>query len=159
MAIISFLNPATMAQVSTFLFVFGTVFGLMTYSKLLEFDKRVNALISLAIAFFAMVYEPLVVNLTTYMPIAAGIIAVLFFVMLIKKVLGGDKKEGAGKQERDTLPIIVALGIMLILLAVFSDMLIPLLPSGISADSVLWGAGILVVILFFWFIHKTKNES
>ncbi len=152
MAIIGFLDPATVAQVSTFLFVFGTVFGLMTYSKLLEFDKRVNAMISLAIAFFAMVYEPLVVNLSTYMPIAAGIIAVLFFVMLIKKVLGGEKKE------RDTFPILIALGIMLILLGVFSDALIPLLPSGISPDNILWLAGILIVILFFWYIYKTKNE-
>ncbi|HLC67369.1 MAG TPA: hypothetical protein VJI12_00640 [archaeon] len=151
MSVISFIDPATLPFVSTFLFVFAVVFGLLTYSKVGGFDKRVSGAIAAAIGLFSMAYEPLVTSLTQYMPIAVGLLVILFFVAFIQKVLGGG-------ENKDYFPLIIALGISLVLLGMFSDRLVGYLPYGIDVNMVLWGVGIVAVLLFFWFIYKTKNE-
>src|SRR3989344_27527 len=125
MSVISFIDPATLPFVSTFLFVFAVVFGLLTYSKVGGFDKRVSGAIAAAIGLFSMAYEPLVTSLTQYMPIAVGLLVILFFVAFIQKVLGG-----GGETKKDTFPIIIALGISLVLLGMFSDRLAFYLPTG-----------------------------
>lgn len=150
MAVLSFLDPAIVPFFSTFLFVFAVVFGLLSVAKI-GFDKRVNAALAIAIAFFASIYEPLVTMLTQYMPIAIGLLIVIFFVVFIKKVLGGEGKDG------DNLPILIAIGLLMLLLAMFSDRIVAVLPYGADPNMVLWGIGILFVILFFWFVYKQKN--
>jgi hypothetical protein len=150
---IAFIDAALLPQVSTFLFVFAMVFGVLTYSKMGDFSKNINGVLAIAIAFFAILYEPLVIGLTEYMPIAVGLLVVLFFAALVKKVLGG------GKDIKDTFPLIIALGILLLLLGLFSDQLAAYLPAGFDAGNVLWIIGIVVVVLFFWFIYKYKGSA
>jgi len=154
MAVISFLDAGTLPFVSTFLFVFAVVFGLLSYSKVGGFDKRVNGAIALAIGLFSMAYEPLVTTLTQVMPLAVGLLVVLFFVAFVQKVLGGSNDPN---KKSDYFPLIIALGILLVLLGMFSDQLVAYLPAGLDVNMVLWGAGILAVVLFFWFIYKTKE--
>ena len=151
MAFISFIDAATMSLISTFLFVFAVVFGLLVYSKVADFSRRINAIIALAVGFFAIMYEPLVTGLTEFMPIAVGILIVLFFAAFIKKVLGGG-------DVKDSFPIIVVLGILLLLMGLFSDRVAVFLPAGLDANSFLWIVGIVIAVLFFWFIYKYKSS-
>ena len=151
---ISFIDAATIPYVSTFLFVFAVVFGLLSYSKVGGFDKRVSAAIALVIALFSMAYEPLVTMLSTWMPLAVGLLVILFFIAFIGKVLGGSDDP---TKQKDTLPILIGLGFSLIILSLVSDRLLAYLPSGIDPSLILWGVGILVVVLFFWYVYKTKE--
>lgn len=150
MPTVTLIDPGALPYASAFLFVFALVFGLLSYSKIGEFDKKVNALIALAVAGFSILYEPLVLALTQYMPVAAAILVVLFFVALAKKVLGG------GSQEM-TFPLVVSLAIMLLLLSIFADRLVPFVPGGFDAGNAMWLVGILIAILFFWMIYKYKG--
>ena len=116
------------------------------------FDKKVNALLALAIAGFSVVYEPLVETLQQYLPIAAVGLVILFFILFLKNAFGGKKEESSSN-----FPQIVAIAIMFLLLGVFYDKLTPYLPAGVDPTSVFWGIGIVAVVLFFWMIYKIKE--
>ncbi|HIG96920.1 MAG TPA: hypothetical protein HA230_01065 [Candidatus Aenigmarchaeota archaeon] len=150
---ISLIDPVVMPFISTFLFVFALIFGLLSYSKIGEFNKKVNALLALAIAGFSVMYEPLVLGMQQYMPIAAAVLIVVFFFALLKKIFG--KKEG--DKAGDTVPLIITLAVLLLLMVAFGQNLTSFLPAGMDPQSVLWGVGIIIAVLFFWLIYKTKE--
>ena len=150
---ISLIDPVVMPFISTFLFVFALIFGLLSYSKIGEFNKKVNALLALAIAGFSVMYEPLVLGMQQYMPIAAAVLIVVFFFSLLKKIFG--KKEG--DKAGDTVPLIITLAVLLLLMVAFGQNLTSFLPAGMDPQSVLWGVGIIIAVLFFWLIYKTKE--
>ncbi len=146
--------------VSAFLFVFALIFGLLSYVKTEDkdkhkstmFSKKVNAILALAIAAFAVMYEPLVVGLMTYLPIAAVIFIILFFIMFLKNALGS--KENTSKTP---FPTIVSLAILLLLLGISYSNLTPYIPAELDPSNVFWGIGVLVAIMFFWMIYKTGD--
>jgi len=39
----------------------------------------------------------------------------------------------------------------------FGQNLTSFLPAGMDPQSVLWGVGIIIAVLFFWLIYKTKE--
>src|SRR3989344_2337482 len=134
--IIPFIDAATVPYVGTFLLVFAVVYGLLSFagsgkSKFLGFDKRVNAIIAVVFAFFAVMYQPLVLGLQEFMPFAIVGLIVIFFAMFIKKLFGGSGSH-------DTFPQVVSLGILLILLGVFRNDLVQFLPSGFDVNNMLW---------------------
>ncbi len=149
MATIPFLPADLLPLVSTFLFVFAVVFGVLSYAKVFD-DRRVNGALALAIALFSMAYEPLVLALTQYMPIAVGVLIVLFFLALLKKMF--TKGEGGG----DKLPILVTIILLAMLLGAFSQELTRFVPLGFDPTAVLWIGGLILVFLFFWFIYSHK---
>src|SRR3989338_6485060 len=159
---ITFLDPTIMPYVASYLFVYALVFGLMSYVKTEDkdkhkstmFNKKVNALLALAIAAFAVMYEPLVEGLMTYLPIASIILIVLFFVMFLKNALDGKDD----KKPKNPFPTIVSLAILLVLLGISYTSLTPYIPTGIDPSNVFWALGILIAVLFFWMIYKTSNE-
>lgn len=152
---VSIIDPAMLPFVSTFLFVFALIFGLLSYSKIGEFDKRVNALLALAIAGFSVMYEPLVLGLQQYMPIAAALLIIVFFFALLKKIFGKKEGDTAG----DTVPLIITLAVLLLLMVAFGQSLTSFLPAGTDPQSVLWAVGIIIAVLFFWLIYKTKETK
>ncbi|HLD38773.1 MAG TPA: hypothetical protein VJB05_00490 [archaeon] len=152
---VTIIDPAVMPFISTFLFVFALIFGLLSYSKIGEFNKKVNALLALAIAGFSVMYEPLVLAMQQYMPIAAAVLIVVFFFALLKKMFG--KKEG--DKSGDTVPLIITLAVLLLLMVAFGQGLTGFLPAGMDPQSVLWGVGIIIAVLFFWLIYKTKEAT
>ncbi len=158
---ITFLDPTILPYVASFLFVYALIFGLMSYVKTgpkenrsTMFNKKVNALLALAIAAFAVMYEPLVEGLMTYLPIASIILIVLFFVMFLKNALDGKDD----KKPKNPFPTIVSLAILLVLLGISYTSLTPYIPTGIDPSNVFWALGILIAVLFFWMIYKTSNE-
>ena len=153
MATITLIDPAWVPYFSTFLFVFALIFGLLSYSKVGDFNKRVNALLALAIAGFSVLYEPLVVTLSQYIPIAASVLIIVFFLALVKKIFEGKDS----KQAKDYFPLIVVIAILFLLLIAFADVFLAFLPGNFDSSVVLWGVGIVFVLLFFWLVYKTGD--
>ena len=153
MATITLIDPAWVPYFSTFLFVFALIFGLLSYSKVGDFNKRVNAMLALAIAGFSVLYEPLVVTLSQYIPIAASVLIIVFFLALVKKIFEGKDS----KQAKDYFPLIVVIAILFLLLIAFADVFLAFLPGNFDSSVVLWGVGIVFVLLFFWLVYKTGD--
>lgn len=165
MSTISFLDPSMLPLVSTFLFVFATVFALLSYSRIfVHRDKdgnptekapvKIYAMLAIVFGAFSAAYEPLVTGLQQYIPYAAGLLLLIFFVTLIKKVFEGKKNKNT-----DTYPILISLVILLLLLATFGNSLRSFLPSSLDPEVVLWVVGIIIVILFFLGIYKYKGGA
>ena len=157
MALPTFIDPTMAPYVATFLFIFGVVFGLLSYAgtggdekkNKLSFGTRVNAIIALAFAIFSLFYPPLVTGLQQFLPIAVIILLVLFFIVFLKRIF--DKEKG------DSLPIMVSMGIMLVVLTIAGDELLgSILPSGFDLNNVMWIVGVVLVIMFFWAAYNHK---
>ncbi|MCX6815659.1 MAG: hypothetical protein NT120_02315, partial [Candidatus Aenigmarchaeota archaeon] len=133
----------------------AVVFGLLSYSDFLKFDKRVNIIIALAVAAFAAIYEPFVTGLQTYMPVAAILLIILFFFVFVKKVF----EKGKDKAPTDFLPIIVILAVLILIFGAFGAGLASFVPAGVDPTTVMWAVGIVIVILFFWAAYKYRGES
>ena len=133
--------------VATFLFVFAIVFALLIKAKIFE-SRKANGAIAVSIGLFASAFPPLVEALQEIMPIAAMILVVLFFLMLVRELIGG--KEGSD----DTLPLIIVFAIVLLILAAFQDRI----PNafGIGSETIAGLAGIILIFLIFWFVYNRK---
>ena len=151
---ISFIDTAYAPFVSTFLLVFGVVFGMLVYSKIGDFSRKINAVIALAFAFFAVVYEPLVLGLQQYMPIAIILFVVLFFVVFLKKIFEGKE----GQTMNDTLPIAASLGILLLVFMVQGEGIASFLPGGVDVNTMLWIIGIIFAVLIFYAAYSYKGK-
>jgi len=149
-----FIDATYTPYVATFVFVFAIMFGVLSFAKILGFDKRINAAIAAVIAFFATSYEPFVVGMAEYMPVIAAIFVVIFFIVFLKKIFGKDEKE-KGKPS-DMLPIGIALAFLLIVLAIMWDRIYGFVPYGFDASNVLWIIGIIIIVIIFWVAYKHK---
>lgn len=154
---VPFLDPTLTPFFTTFIFIFAVVYGALGAAGVFK-EKGVNVAIAIAFALFAASYQPLVAGLQQFLPVAAAIIVLLFFVLLIKKVFGGDKKEGKANLY-DSLPLVVALGIGLILLGVVWRDVAGLLPAGISPTNALWLIAVVVVLIIFLAIYRHTEKT
>jgi hypothetical protein len=152
MAIISFIDPMMAPYLSTFLFIFAVVFGLLSYAKVGDFGKRINAIIALAFALFSIFYPPLVLGLQQWLPVAVVLLIILFFILFVKKMFASEKSG-------DTFPMAIALATLLIVFAVLGDRILGYLPAGFDLDTMSWIVGIIIVILFFWTVYNYKGGS
>ena len=66
-------------------------------------------------------------------------------------------KSTKGDKAGDTVPLIITLAVLLLLMVAFGQNLTSFLPAGMDPQSVLWGVGIIIAVLFFWLIYKTKE--
>lgn len=149
---LDFIDPTILPLLSTFLFVFAVVFGLLSIAKGKDdkvlFKNSVNVIIAIVFAAFAASYEPLVTALQQLIPLAAALLLVLFFFVFLKRLFGS--KEG---QKFDALPFLVVIGFLLLLLGIFWDSLGLSVP-GISSSNMMWLIGIIIVIMIFFAAYK-----
>ncbi len=151
---VTIIDPAITPFVATFLFVFAIVFGLLTISKL--FPKNVNALLALVFALFSVFYEPLVVGLQEFMPIAAIFLIIVFFIVFLKKVFGKEK----GGHASDLLPIVVSLVLLLLVLATFGggELIVSLLrPFGFDPSDAIYFVGLIIIIIIFVAVYYHRG--
>ncbi len=146
-----------LTTVSSFLFVFAIIYAIFVYSKLFSESRNAAVLISLVIAFFAVAYSPFVEYMQNYMPIAALLLVIVFFAVLVKKLFF-EGKEGGQKAEKDAVPAMVVLAVLLIVLGLLWSKLALSLP-GISSESLLWIIGIFVIILIFIAAYKHPEKE
>ncbi len=151
---LDFIDPTILPFLSTFLFVFAVVFGLLSIAKGKDdkvlFKNSVNVIIAVVFAAFAVSYEPLVTTLQQVIPFAAALLLVLFFFVFLKRIFGS--KQG---QHFDALPFVVVIGFLLILLGLFWDSL-GFSVLGLSSSNVMWLLGILLVVVIFFAAYKHK---
>ncbi|MCX6814779.1 MAG: hypothetical protein NTY20_03990 [Candidatus Aenigmarchaeota archaeon] len=92
-----------------FLFMLAVVYGSLDVSGVFR-NKRVNALIAVVFAFFALTYEPAMLFINQVMPFAIMFFVVFFFIGFVIKIA----KKGV---EKDYNLIIIILGLVLLLFA------------------------------------------
>ena len=78
----------------------------------------------------------------------------IFFIVFVKKNLFKEKKDGEKSESSDLLPLGVSMALLLVVLGSMGDILVQYLPAGIDASSVLWIAGILIILILFWIGYK-----
>ncbi len=147
---VEFIDPTMLPFVAAFLFVFAVVFGALSYAKVLGEQRKVNAIIAIAFAIFAVLFEPFVFGLQAVLPFAAVGIVIIFFGLFLKKVFAG--KEG---ERFDAWPIATSLIFALLLLGILWDQIGFSVP-GIDATNMLWLIGIIIVLLIFYVAYKHK---
>ena len=146
---INFIDPTTLPFVAAFLFVFAVVFGALSYAGVLGEQRKVNVLIALAFAIFAVLFEPFVTGLQAVLPFAVIGIVIIFFLLFLKKAFGEDAK--------DAVPIVVSLAIGLLLLGILWDKIGFSLP-GLDSTNVLWLIVIIIMVLIFFVAYKQGIE-
>jgi len=142
-----------------FLFVFAVVFGILSTLRRKEnkqsvefFPKNVNIIIALVFAFATIAYEPFAVFIMEILPLASIVLVVIFFFLILKKVFEGETK--------NTMPMIVSLGIFLILIGTIWDNIISSLSMGfVKSRDLLWILGIIVVVLMFYAAYSSGEQK
>lgn len=141
---------AFIPQVGAFFLVFAIVLGLLTSTKL--FGRNVNAAIAVVFGLFSAIYEPFVSGAQTYLPLAAVVLVVIFFLVLVKRLVGGGVKG-------DLLPFLVVIASLLIVLGAQAERVLAFLPGGFDTNNMLWVIGIVLVFILFWaaYAHGKSN--
>jgi hypothetical protein len=154
---LTFIDAMYVPYIAAFLFVFAIIFGVLNYAKVLGFSRNVNAAVAAVIAFFATAYEPFVMGMQEYMPIIAAIFVVIFFVLFLKKIFGKDDKS----KPRDSLPIALALAILLLVIGIFWDRISQYIPLEFDASNALWIIGLIIIVAIFWiaYTHESGGQA
>ena len=149
---LDFIDSAVIPFLSTFLFVFAVVFGLLSIAKGKDdkvlFKNSVNVIIAVVFAAFSVTYEPLVAALQQFIPLAAALLLIVFFFVFLRRLFGS--KTG---QHFDALPFLVVISFLLLLVGLFWDSLGLSVP-GMSSSNMMWLIGIIIVIMIFLAAYK-----
>ena len=146
-----FLESELLPLVTSFLFVFALVYALLVYSKLFPESRNAAALISLVIAFFAVMYSPFVSYMQSFLPLVALLLVLLFFIVLVKRLL-------IEKAEiKDAWPAVVMLAAVLLVVGLLWDKIALSVP-GITSENLLWIIGIFIIILIFIAVYKHEKS-
>jgi hypothetical protein len=136
-----------------FLFMLAIVFGALDVSGVFK-NKRVNALIALVFAFFALTYQPAVDFIMGIMPIAIIFFIGFFFIGFVIKIA----KKGADKDY--TLLIIIITLILLILATQGSDAIAKFMPGFENqGNTILVAAGIAFIAVLLLAAYKLPGEK
>jgi hypothetical protein len=134
-----------------FFFILAIVWGALEVSDVFR-NKAVKAIISLVIAFFAVSSGEVMAFLNQMFPFAIlFFIAAFFLAFLLKPFRGGDKKIDY------TLLVIVLVLVLLFLAGQEHSLLQNFLP-GWDAENVLYGIGIVFVLLILFSVYKNWKE-
>lgn len=144
----------TIAYVTSFLFVFAIVYGLLIAIKIIE-SKQACAIIAIVIGFFSVVYSPFVMLLQSILPIGSLMLVILFFIAFIVKFIGISGKKAGRK---DALPIVVTLAILLLLLGIFWPTIGNYIPFSIGVENVLWIVGIIIIAMIFYAVYTHEGQ-
>lgn len=150
----TFIDPSLVPLLSTFLFVFAVVFGLLTMKRKGDglFNEKVNAIIALVFAAFSASYEPLVSGLQQFIPLASVALIGLFLLVFLKRAIEG---KDSGK---DKLPFMFVIAVLLASLAFLWDA-IGFSAFGLSSSNMLWIIGIVLVIIIIYAAYKTPPPT
>jgi hypothetical protein len=141
-------------QITSFLFVFAIIYALLIFTGIFAGTRRAAALISIVIAFFAVMYSPLVLFLQELLPIASILLVFLFFIVFTKKLF--IKEDLTNKT--DALPLAVVLAISLLLVGILWNSIAVSLPTPFTSDTVLWLIGIFIIILIFFAVYSHNPQ-
>jgi hypothetical protein len=144
-----------------FIFAFAIVYGSLEFTG--TFSKRVNAVVSGAIALFALSVPEVSEFIAAVLPYAVLLFIALFFLgimLTFAKKMGGGKGAEGGKP--DYASKIVVVGLLLLILATAGTGFLQdwfSLDSG-TLDSYLTAAGaLLILLLIYWAFKKGPKDQ
>lgn len=137
-----------------FIFVLAIVFGALEVSGVLK-NKKVNILIAITLAFFAISSEPAVELIYKFLPYASIFFIIVFFIGFILSPFR--RKESKGP---DYILIVIVAGLLLISLTQFeSDLINTFLPKfGIDTQNFLVIAGLILIIIIFYTVYRAEQK-
>lgn len=149
----------------SFLFIFALIFGILQITKRRVkideknfkeerlFPERVNVLLAITIALICVSYQPFINFIWGLLPISSIIFIIFFFIAFIR--------ENFRKEEKDPLPLLVSIGILILILGVFGEFFnIPFQNYfPLSQRDVLWIIGIILTILLFYFGYLSGGKE
>ncbi len=139
------------------LVVFAIFYGILQKSKVLGGDKRIDGVVSLAIAFFITAYTGIGTYFVTLFGSASMIISAILIAVLFLAMAGFKFQEGEKEKEKVVTEVAVAaIVIAAILFFAFGGSAI----SGISLSSEAWAGIFMVIVILFalWFISGSKQQ-
>jgi len=132
-------------QATSFLFVFAVVYALLHESGVIKL-KNANVIIAAVFGIFAAMYKPFTEIMQVFMPLAAVVFIMVFFLLVIRRVFKGES--------RDALPSAAGLVIMLILVGVFWNQLASYVPFYIGTENLLYIIGIIIIAFIFYAVYS-----
>ena len=149
---------------TTFIFVFGVVYGLLILADIFgKEQKKVNAIIALAFGLFSASYTPVVEFIQVFLPYATAILIVLFFLAFVKLIIFGRGKKDSNKTDPVILLVMLIIVIVFIAAAGSSGWLIKWLPimASIDMNNIMWGVGLLLIaaILYIAYDRGTSGDT
>jgi len=133
-----------------FLFVLAVVFGVLQLVNIFK-NKAVNAVISLAIAFFAASNSVFVATLNAQLGNITTFFIIMFFIAFVMELFGF---RGRGKDYTESL--VLQGGILFVLLAIgfmFQDQ-IPTLPLIGGGTNLILLIAVILILAIFWAAFK-----
>ena len=133
------------------LFILAVVFGVLELSNVFK-NRAVHFVISVAVAFFAASYQPLMQTIMSFLPNITWFFIVMFFIAFTLELFGV-RKGGGG----DIESMVVGGGVLLVLFSIGWMMLqyypieFPLIGGG---ENLLLLMGIIFIISLFWSAMK-----
>jgi len=147
-----------MTFVLPFLFMLAVVYGALDLAAVFK-NKRVNAVIALVVAVFAVSNVDIVTSIVSAMPWVAMLFIALFFLKFILSFLKINKKEG---DERDYTLLLVIFGLIAIfMLSQGTELIQDWLPGNfpVTEENLILIIGIVVVFAITFMAYKTKNDA
>jgi hypothetical protein len=131
-----------------FIFVFAVVYGALDVSKVLK-NSRINALIALVIAFFAIGSAQVTGFILQIFPYATILFIIVFFFGFISSIFKGD-----GKRDL-TLLVMVAALVIVFLINQGYDWIKNIIPGyAISPDNFMYLGGLILIIVIFYAVYQ-----
>ncbi len=148
---------------TTFIFVFGVVYGLLILADIFGKDqKKVNAIIAFAFGLFSASYAPVVEFIQVFLPYATAVLVVLFFLAFVKLIIFGRGKKDGNKTDPVILLVMLIIVIVFIAAAGSSGWLVKWLPIVASLDmtNIMWGIGLLLIAAILYIAYdRSTGES
>lgn len=141
-------------HVIPFIFVLAVVYGALDYSGVFK-KNSVKALVSLAIAFFALTSDFVTGFIYDILPYAVILFIIVFFLAFLARLLGGRE----GKRKIDwSLALIVMILLSIFLAAYGQDIVSAFLPS-IPVTEFMYAVGLVIILLIFYAVYKNWSAE
>jgi len=142
---VEIIDPELVAPLGALILVFAIVYGILTYANILK-DRRVNLLIAAVFGLFSTLNEVFVTGLEEFLPIAAVVLVIVFFIMLLKEIVGK-------AAITDVVPVVVVLALLVLLVGSFGSRL-PIGIANLDSTALAGWLALILVILIFWFAYR-----
>jgi uncharacterized membrane protein len=137
-----------------FILIFAVAYGGLEVAGVMK-NKRVNALIAIAVAFFAISSDMVVGIISAILPY----VAILFIVVFIIGFLLSPLRSGEEKKKDPTLIAMIAILAFVFLAGQGQEWLTSYLPSlAISSENFLYMAGLVFVIVLLYAAYTRGGE-
>lgn len=136
-----------------FLFAFAIVYGALDVSGVFK-SRRINALLGLTLAFFAVSSQEVLNIIHAYLPYAAIVFIVVFFLSFIFSPFKEDKKE----KDFTLIIVIIALAFLFMAGAGYGTIQNMFPSYTVDLENFMYGGGLILLIMLIYAAYKRGKE-